>query len=216
MTTAVDELRREAETRTHHAQPVNPGLPDLQNKRFVILGLQGSGKSVLMKAIAADNHNHLIYDVHHEHTGFNRYLVQNKRPTTYKESDPAIAELNAVVARTVLDIGLIRMFILEEANRYCPSKRPLPSSILVLNDDNRHDKVSFGSIARRAVQLNSDLVELAHYLFIFRLPGKNDYIYLENVAEGLGDAVRNLEEFHYVQVEPSRDYNIKPPVKLPI
>jgi len=215
MNTQVIDASNQLKFEDHPVQvEKNTQLPDLSNKRGVVLGIQGSGKSVIVKAIARSERYHFIYDVHHEHVGMNRYLVGNKRPESYKPNDPAIAELNRVVNQVVLDVGRVRMFILEEANRYCPSKRPLPSSILVLNDDQRHERVGFISVARRPTQLNSDLVELAHFLFIFRLPGKNDYIYLNEVAEGLGDAVRSLEQYHYVQVEPDRTYKIKPPVKL--
>ena len=158
-------------------------LPDLKNKRFVILGLQGSGKSELAKAILKTEPNHLIYDVHHEHKGFNRYLVECKQVLNPgKASDPGIAELNRVTTQVVLNSGQIRLYLIDEANRYCPSKYPLPGAILQLNDDQRHDRIAFGSIARRAVQLNTDLMELAHYIFIFRLPGKNDCQYLEGVS----------------------------------
>lgn len=187
-------------------------LPDITNKRFAILGLQGSGKSNISKIFLKRERSHLIYDVHHEHSGFNRYLVRHKQVLNYKPTDPAIAELNGLVT-SVMDSGQIRLFIIDEANRFCPNRKPLPSSILVLNDDNRHLKMAFGVIARRAVQLNTDLIELAHYIFIFQLPGKNDHDYLESVALGLGDAVRELKPFHFVVVTPSRNYKVHLPVE---
>jgi len=187
-------------------------IVDITNKRFVILGIQGSGKSELTKDLLSGVKNHMVYDVHREHTGFNRYLVEHKQVRSYKPNDPGIAELNTFVSQVVLKSGQIRLFVLEEANRYCPNKRPLPSSILVLNDDQRHDRIAFGSIARRAAQLHTDLVELAHYLFIFRLPGKNDFIYLEEVAEGLGEAVRQLPKYHFVIVDELRNFTVHEPV----
>ena len=187
-------------------------LGDLSNKRFCIFGLQGSGKSVLTKHILGMEKAHIVYDVHSEHSGFNRYLVTYRQVRKYDPGDPAILELNRFVDRIIFGTGRIRLLILEEANRYCPSKRPLPSSILTLNDDQRHDRVAFGIIARRPTQLNTDLVELAHYLFIFRLVGKNDREYLEAIAEGLGDAVRSLEDYHFVIVYPDRSFEVHAPV----
>ena len=52
-------------------------------------------------------------------------------------------------------------------------------------------------MARRPVQFHTDIVELADFLFIFRLDGNNDYKYLENLHRGLGDMVRNLPEYHF-------------------
>jgi len=189
-------------------------LPDLSNKRFVVLGLQGSGKSVLVKSILRSYRNHLVYDVHHEHKEFNRYMVEHRQVNRNKPDDPAIVELNNLVTRIVLGTGQIRLFVLEEANRYCPNNYPLPGSILTLNDDQRHDRIAFGIVARRAVQLHTDLVELAHYLFIFRLPGKNDRLYLEGIAETLGDCVRELPDYHFMVVGPTRDFEVHPPVPL--
>ncbi len=190
-------------------------FPDLKDKRAVILGLQGSGKSKMAEHIMTREPAHVIYDVHHEHRGFNRYLVEHKQvKKPGDQNDPAIDELNRFIDQVVLGGRGVRLFVMHEANRYCRNNYPLPSSVLVLNDDNRHENISFVAIARRAVQLSTDLVELAHYLFIFRLPGLNDRKYLEGLSEGLGDAVRQLPEFHYIEVGPNRDYRQCKPIPI--
>lgn len=188
-------------------------LPDINGKRFVIFGLQGSGKTVLARILLKTVKDSLVYDVHHEYPGFTRYLVQYKQVQTHKPDDPAIWELNNLVNRIVIGSGKIRLFVMDEANRYCPNHYPLPSSILQLNDDQRHDRIGFGSIARRPAQLNTDLVELAHYLFIFRLTGRNDYKFLEDIAVGLGDGVKALEDHHFMIVDPGRRFTEHPPVE---
>lgn len=186
---------------------------ELENKRFAIFGLQGSGKSVLVKQILTLYRPSIVYDVLKEHYGFNRYLVTNRQVIKHREDDIAILELNRFVNQVVIASHQVRLFILEEANRYCPPKPfPLPSSILDLNDFQRHEKIAFGVVARRPVQLNSDLVELAHYLFIFHLVGKNDVDYLESVAEGLGMAARSLPDYHFIIVHPNRSYEIHKPI----
>ena len=187
-------------------------LPDITNKRFVILGLQGSGKTVLAKNFLKSVKDSIVYDIHHEYVGINRYLAEHRQVHAYKPNDPALMELNNFVSQIVINSGQIRLFVLDEANRFCPNHRPLPSSILNLNDDQRHDRIAFGTIARRPAQLNTDLVELAHYLFIFRLPGKNDYIYLEELASGLGDAVQALQDYHFVIVNQNRRFTIHKPM----
>ena len=189
-------------------------LPDISNKRAAIFGLQGSGKSELGKCLTRTVRAHIVYDVHHEYKGFNRYLVENKRPNLRDKNDPAIAELNALVDKVVLSSGQIRLFTLDEANRYCPNHYPLPSSILVLNDDNRHDRIGFIAIARRPAQLNTDLTELAHYLFIFSLTDRNDFAFLEDTAVGLGEAVKKLKQYHFVIVHPDRHFEIHPPISI--
>ena len=179
-------------------------LPNITNKRFVTFGLQGSGKTELNKQLLRTIKPSLVYDIHHEYTGgFNRYLAAFKQVHRNRPDDPAINELNWCVEKVVLQPGRVRLFVLDEANRFCPNHYPLPSSILTLNDDQRHDKIAFGSIARRPAQLNTDLTELAHYLFIFRLTGRNDYTTLEDIASGMGDMVRELKDYEFVIVSPN-------------
>lgn len=187
-------------------------LPELSNKRFVILGLQGSGKSVLAWHIVSQTKNALVYDVHHEYRGLNRYLVSIKHCDRRVKNDAGLTELEMVIRKVVLESGKVRMFVIDEANRYCPNKYPLPASVLTLNDDNRHEGIALGVIARRPAQLHSDLIELAHYLFIFRLPGKADYKTLEDIASGLGDTVRGLKDYEFVVVDPGRGFKVHPPI----
>lgn len=186
---------------------------DLENKRFCVFGLQGTGKSVLVKGILGETKDSFVYDVLREHKGFNRYLVTYRQVLRHNDRDPAVMELNGVVNRVVIKSGQVRMFVLEEGNRYCAQKPyPLPSAILDLNDFQRHERIAFGVVARRPSQLNSDLVELAHYLFIFRLVGKNDREYLNMVAENLGDEVRSLPDFHFMVVYPDRSFKVHKPI----
>lgn len=185
-------------------------LPNLTDKRFVILGLQGTGKTYLAKYILGQQPASIVYDVMHEYKGYNRYIVKYRQ---YKQE--AIDELNKLVSQVVIGSGKIKLFILDEANRFCPPKpKPLPDSILELNDWQRHYHISLGAICRRPTQLHTDLIELAHYLFIFQLKGKNDLLYLDALAAGLGDMVVTLPEYHFVIVHPNHEFEVHPPVSL--
>jgi DNA helicase HerA-like ATPase len=105
---------------------------------------------------------------------------------------------------------------LDEANRFCPAKpAPLPPQIADFNDQCRHYGIAGGYVARRPSQLNQDLTELADYLFIFRLTGKNDLKYLSDLVSGLDDAVRSLRDHEFVKVNPDKSYVICEPVKPP-
>ena len=180
---------------------------DLKGRRFAILGLQGSGKTVLAKWILKHYPRHLVYDPLKEYVGFNRYLPQH-RAYTYS----AIEEINLAIQKLVFkNVGKLDLFIIDEANRYCPTRRPLPDSVGQLNDFNRHMNLGFGVIARRPVQLQTDLVELAHDLFIFRLKGKNDIAYLDSLVGGLGNEVLKLPPYHFVRVNEFRDFEVCSP-----
>lgn len=185
-------------------------IPSLIEKRFVILGLQGTGKTYLAKSILQHEARSIAYDLLHEYQGFNRYIVTNRQ-----FGQASIDELNLFVNRVVIGSGKIKLFILDEANRLCPPKpHPLPAAILELNDFSRHLHISFGAICRRPTQLHSDIIELAHYVFIFQLKGKNDLAYLDSIAGGLGDKVFSLPEHHFVILHPNHDFEVHAPITL--
>jgi len=175
---------------------------DLQNKRFVIFGLQGSGKTVLAKYICRGFTKHFIYDTMHEYQGFNRYIPK------FQGTAQAQRELNTVINQVIIP-NKPHIFVIDEANRYCPPKpAPLPEAVSKLNDWQRHYGIAFGCIARRPTQLHSDLTELAHYMFIFCLKGKNDQFYLNSIVSGLGDAVAGLQGHDFVMVDEHRNYQV--------
>ena len=179
---------------------------DLANKRFVILGLQGCGKTELAKYLLRQAEHHLVYDVLDEYDGFIRYV-----PTDRNDKD----ELTAVIQKLVLVKLKPSLFIVDEANRFAePKPRPLPRGLAELNDWSRHIGLSWGTIARRPTQLHSDMMELAHYLFIFVLKGKNDTQYLDFILPGLGDTVASLPQYHFAIVTESRSVIIHPPIPL--
>ena len=181
---------------------------DLENKAFVIFGLPDSGKSTLANYILSKYGNTaFVFDTLSEYPGYpyDSYTPKNRL-------DPSELEL---VTRNVLSSRRYKLFFIDELNRYCPSKpNPLPRAIADLNDFRAHYGLTFGSACRRPVQLNQDITELAHYLFIFRLTGKNDIKYLNDLADGLGDLVKTLRSYHYAVVDPVRKYQVYAPVPI--
>lgn len=185
----------------------------MSDKRFAMFGLQGSGKTNLAKHLLRSQPAHLVFDVKNEYQGLNRYKVR------YRD-EKGIPELEAVIDKLVVPTELIKLFVIDEANRYLrPKPIPLPPAVLNLNDFSRrlpptNKALSFGCIARRPVQLHTDITELAHYLFIFNLKGNNDIRYLNELVHGLGDVVATLDEYHFVILAPNRTYQIHEPVPL--
>lgn len=184
----------------------------LIGKTAAVYGLKGTGKSnfvqYLMDGVPTYS-GHLVYDVCREHDTLNRYLPE------YRRGDEAEAELNGVVERFVTDNGRDwrpDVFVLEEASRFSGSSSEPPREVYELLDMARHYKTGLLSVARRPAQVHTDFTELADHLFIFRLTGKNDYRHLERTVGGLGDAVRDLDDYHFVHVRPDRSFSVRPPV----
>jgi len=163
---------------------------NLRNKRFCIFGLQGSGKTTLAKYILKHHPGGWVIDVLGEYQGFNRYVMRDRTIT-------GIPELNLAI-EYILRNEQPEMLIIDEANRYCKPRMTLPEMISYLNDFHRHFGLAIGFISRRPSQLHTDLVELAHYLFIFKLVGRNDKQYLESLRIGLSDAVSELQPHEFI------------------
>lgn len=182
---------------------------NLTRKTWAIFGYKESGKSILAKTIAAKyGAKCLYYDTLHEappEAPFHSYQPKNRQN---------IGELESII-KLVKNGKMYRMFIIDEANRFCPPKpRILPDGIADMNDWCRHPQynLSVGYIARRLVQINTDLTEIADYLFVFQLGGKNDIRYLNDLRSGLGDVVLNLPLHHFALVYPDRTWRVFNPV----
>lgn len=180
---------------------------NLRSKTFCVFGLRGSGKSTLVNWIATNFDNKcLVYDTLHEVPEAAHYYSYPPRDRY------SVSELNDVIAG-VIAARRFDLFIIDEANRFCPSKpAPLPKGVTDLNDMCRHYGLGAGYVARRPVQLNQDLTELAEYIFIFHLVGKADISYLNDIAYGLGDTVLAIPNFHFVLVSPDRSYEVYDPI----
>ncbi|KKL27557.1 hypothetical protein LCGC14_2383970 [marine sediment metagenome] len=181
---------------------------NLHNKTFAVFGLRGTGKSVFVNKIATSfGKRAMVFDTLNEVPDTVNYMSYSPKVKN------SVAELEMVI-KAIVDSKEYRAFIIDEANRYCPSKpSPLPSAVADLNDQCRHYGISVGYVARRPTQLNQDVTELAEYLFIFHLKGKSDIQYLNNLAEGLGQAVLSCHDYQFIQVNPDRSFQLCSPVK---
>jgi len=65
-------------------------------------------------------------------------------------------------------------------------------------------------------QFNTDLTELANHLFFFKLSGKNDFAYMENLHVGLGEAVRSLGPYEFVSLTNGSEMELHAPVDAPV
>jgi hypothetical protein len=178
---------------------------NLVNKGWCIFGPRGSGKSWLLESILDTNEDHIVYDPMEDHAGYRQYLPDDRHSSE---------ELNDLIHNVVLETQPA-IFAIDEANKYIhPKPTRLLTGVADLVDMGRHHGISFGTVARRPVQFNTDLVELADALFFFGLQGKNDYVYMEDLHRGLGDAVRGLPRYHFVSYA-NQQITIHSPVDAP-
>ena len=199
-----DEYARERVTVTFEGQQV------------VVAGHRGAGKSTWIQHVADVLGSGVVfYDMNREHEHFDRYVPDHRR------GDEMDAEADGVIGRLVVDNDPARRpgaVVLEEANRYVPNRGNIPESVGELVDLGRHyetaitDGVSVFYVTRRPAQLDADVMELADYLVVYRVRGKNDVKRLNDEAPGLGDAARELDDYHYLLVRPDRSWVRMAPV----
>jgi hypothetical protein len=180
-------------------------ISNLEAKRVVVFGLQGSGKTNFVKYLLSNIQNHIVFDTLKEYQGFNRYIPTDRNSTE---------EFNFFLEQMILK-KKVRCIAIDECNRFCLSKpTPLPKGMLDLNDFNRHLDITLISIARRPTQLHSDLTELAHFKVFFKLAGKNDLQYMAQLHPELPDAVLKLNEFEYAILDYNNNIKVYPPCPL--
>ena len=188
-------------------------MKDISGKALTIVGLKGSGKTVFMRHLLNAFKRHLIVDPMMEYRGFRRYIPKNR---CY--SDAGVAEIDMVAEMLVVpnkgNKAKVDLFAVDEANRYFPSRHPLPPVIQDINDLQRHWGLTSAYIARRPTQINTDIVELSDWIIVYNLAGKNDIQYLNDLSDGLGDEVLKLPKYHFMFVDQRRDYKMMSPVPL--
>lgn len=183
--------------------PASP-LPDLAERpvSVFVAGPRGSGKSTLVRHMVRGHQGlGVVYDAMDEYaeatpSGWRCYVPRwRDYPRSAQELDAVLGHLVVPRARKRIRYSLL---VVEEASRVAPSRRPMPEVLAQVNDLGRHWGLSAVYVARRPVQVHTDLVELADYLVLFRLGGLNDLRYLEDLHRGLGRAVAQLQPYHYL------------------
>ena len=107
------------------------------------------------------------------------------------------------------------LVIVDESNKYIqPRPAKLPFGLAELNDTSRHYGVAWGVICRRPTQIHSDVLELAHYHFYFRMPGPRDTKMLNNIHPGMGDECRSLPDYYFIVYEQGLGYYVHNPIEM--
>lgn len=187
----------------------------VKGSQIVVCGHRGAGKSTCVQHILDHVPAHMVYDMNREHDAYNRYLPQHRR------GDEARAEVDGVISRLVLDNDPARrpgFVVIEEANRVVPNKGKIPPAVGELVDLGRHYERPGGTgigvayVTRRPAQLDTDVMELADNLIVYRVRGRNDKNRLNEEAPGLGDAAAALEGYEWILVRDDRSYVKMEPV----
>lgn len=187
---------------------------NLLGQHTVVCGLKGAGKSNWLQWVLKEHEayrNALVYDMCREHgeADLNRYVPE------HRNGKPARVEFGEVVKRFVVENarGLRPdLLVAEEVSRYAPNGGGTPDEFMDLVDLARHYDTGILAVCRRPAKVDTTLVELADNIIVFALRGKNDRKRLNDEAPGAGDAAADLDPYHYLRIDGTRNFTVHEPV----
>lgn len=176
-----------------------------QNKITVITGLPGTGKSTLLKnkIIPSAAKPLVVVDPNMEYAaGKGVYVFR------LKNYGAAAEEVESMIKSMLANNINVKTLIVDESNVVFDKLTLLPAAKRFVNTL-RHIGVDLVCVARRPVDINITISELARERYIFRVSGVNDIKRLNEIIAGLGDAAANLQGHDYIYVkDDSRDYSV--------
>lgn len=187
---------------------------NLLNKIFYVCGLHGTGKTNLLKYIALQHHT-VIFDTSHE-WDVNRYHVYRPTASTYPQITIEAEQFLSFLKKQnyIVNGKKIDMIIFSEAESIFPNRKTLPPVFSEFLREHRRLRVAIGLDGHRPTTINTTLMSLAQYIFIFRLTGKNDLDYLKQLNFQIGDMPVQLQPYHFIVLDPNRNMVISEPVPL--
>ena len=173
------------------------------NKICVNTGLPGSGKSHLLKenlipALRKAGKKIICVDPNCEYKPSRGFMVYR-----IADYDNAEAEFETMIRYYMAsDDGKKRkpdVIIVDESNVVF-QKLTLPPYTKKLVNTLRHEKIDLIVVARRPVDVNITMSELARERYVFRVSGVNDIKRLNDIMQGLGDDALALGVHDYYHI----------------
>lgn len=185
--------------------------------KICILGLQGSGKTYLVKKFFLEKQpHHLIIDPMDEYIGYTRYVPHPKMMDNYDSlSEEVRMAHRKLIFPNVLTLeqqakgkrkpDRLRMVVYDEADMYAPSQRFLNAAIRRTYVACRHMQLDVIAITRRPTDLNTYIMDTSDYLLVFKVSGANALKVIRNMNSDCIDAVRSIDYDKYEFVLFDRD-----------
>ena len=152
--------------------------------RLTVIGLQGSGKTYLVKkAILDKEQQHLVIDPNDEYDGYTRYV-----PRFTDDYEKLTSEIKLVVKKLVLPNcwsleqmeksgkdkpKRLKLLVIDEADLVVPARRNINSMLRNLIVKSRHLRLDIVFISRRPTDLNAYIMDTSDKLVVFKQVGYN-------------------------------------------
>jgi len=198
--------------------------------RLVILGLQGSGKTHLVKESVIPHYGgkHIVFDPNDEYKGFTRYVPKFTGETAALQEELKLFIRRFVIpnCQTLEDVETgkrekakrLRAVIFDEADLVAPSRANIPAALRDLAVRSRHLRIDLIFIARRPTDLSAYLMDTADYLAVFKQVGYNALKTMKALKLDSDVAIRNLDfpSYEFLLFDLEREYTKMTAEQFPV
>ena len=187
--------------------------------RLTVIGLQGSGKTYLVKkAILDKEQQHLVIDPNDEYDGYTRYV-----PRFTDDYEKLTSEIKLVVKKLVLPNcwsleqmeksgkdkpKRLKLLVIDEADLIAPARTNINSMLRNLIVKSRHLRLDIVFISRRPTDLNAYIMDTSDKLVVFKQVGYNALKTLRALKLDSDKAIKQLDyaKHEFLLFDVDREY----------
>ena len=187
--------------------------------RLTVIGLQGSGKTYLVKKAILDKEaQHLVIDPNDEYDGYTRYV-----PRFTDDYEKLTSEIKLVVKKLVLPNcwsleqmeksgkdkpKRLKLLVIDEADLIAPARTNINSALRNLIVKSRHLRLDIVFISRRPTDLNAYIMDTSDKLVVFKQVGYNALKTLRALKLDSDKAIKQLDyaKHEFLLFDVDREY----------
>ena len=187
--------------------------------RLTVIGLQGSGKTYLVKKAILDKEaQHLVIDPNDEYDGYTRYV-----PRFTDDYEKLKQEIKLVVKKLVLPntwsleqmektgkdkSKRLKLLVIDEADLITPARTNINSMLRNLIVKSRHLRLDIVFISRRPTDLNAYIMDTSDKLVVFKQVGYNALKTLRALKLDSDKAIKQLDyaKHEFLLFDVDREY----------
>lgn len=191
--------------------------------KVVIIGLQGSGKTFLVKHyFLKSTPYHIVFDPNDEYVGYRRYVPHQK---SIEDEDILREEVKLFVKKMVKPniwsieqkektgkekTKRLQLVAFDEADLILPARKNINYALRDLWVNSRHYRIDLVAVTRRPTDLNAYVMDTADYLIVFKVPGLNAIRTLREINPKAQDAVNRLDykKYEFLLFDRDREFSV--------
>ena len=189
--------------------------------RVTVLGIQGSGKTYLVKnaILEMEPERHLVFDPNDEYSGFTRYVPRFSGDKDALRREFALVSKKMIRPhlRTIEEVDAgknlrkeekrLKLLVIDEADLIAPARAPLSSALADLYVKSRHYRLTIVALSRRLTDLSTYILDVSDNIIIFKTVGYNALRTARAIRTGLEDEIKALsfEKHEFIFLNRERE-----------